>query len=207
MNIIVSAIKHLFKILILHWNRLLSIKLISLHAFGLQAFRPTAHILLHFTIYVSPWLTISQYRLAFPFLRVLLWVLTSWRCTAFNWAYRSKFDGTRLKSPVCTLSCPLTRALYYPIDNQSTTAHMDRFTKSIYYPTFNTFLALCGPNSHFIIVGQWLSGFKHLRLRRIPIGGLELDIRFERMTFSLQVNGSAIWANPAFRGKWQTRTV
>lgn len=77
MNIIVSAIKHLFKILILHWNRLLSIKLISLHAFGLQAFRPTAHILLHFTIYVSPWLTISQYRLAFPFLRVLLWVLTS----------------------------------------------------------------------------------------------------------------------------------
>ena len=77
MNIVVSAIKHLFKILILHWNRLLSIKLISLHAFGLQAFRPTAHILLHFTIYVSPWLTISQYRLAFPFLRVLLWVLTS----------------------------------------------------------------------------------------------------------------------------------
>lgn len=77
MNIVVRSIKHLFKILILHWNRLLSIKLISLHAFGLQAFRPTAHILLHFTIYVSPWLTISQYRLAFPFLRVLLWVLTS----------------------------------------------------------------------------------------------------------------------------------
>lgn len=77
MHIVIGAIKHLFKILILHWNRLLSIKLISLHAFGLQAFRPTAHILLHFTIYVSPWLTISQYRLAFPFLRVLLWVLTS----------------------------------------------------------------------------------------------------------------------------------
>ena len=47
MNIIVSTIKYLFKILILHWNRLLSIKLISLHAFGLQAFRPTTHILLH----------------------------------------------------------------------------------------------------------------------------------------------------------------
>ena len=47
MNIIVSTIKHLFKILILHWNRLLSIKLISLHAFGLQAFRPATHILLY----------------------------------------------------------------------------------------------------------------------------------------------------------------
>lgn len=47
MHIIVSAIKHLFKILILHWNHLLSVKLISLHAFGLQAFRPTTHILLH----------------------------------------------------------------------------------------------------------------------------------------------------------------
>lgn len=47
MNIVVSTIKHLFKILILHWDRLLSIKLISLHAFGLQAFRPTTHILLH----------------------------------------------------------------------------------------------------------------------------------------------------------------
>lgn len=47
MHIVVGAIKHLFKILILHWNRLLSIKLISLHAFGLQAFRPTTHILLH----------------------------------------------------------------------------------------------------------------------------------------------------------------
>lgn len=47
MNIVIGAIKHLFKILILHWNRLLSIKLISLHAFGLQAFRPTTHILLH----------------------------------------------------------------------------------------------------------------------------------------------------------------
>lgn len=74
---------------------------------------------------------------------------------------------------------------------------MDSFAKSIYYPTFSTLLTLCNPNSHFIIVGQWLSGFKHLRLLRIPIGGLELDIRFERMTFSLQVNGSAIWANPA----------
>lgn len=45
--IIVSTVKHFLEILILHWNRLLSIKLISLHAFGLQAFRPTTHILLH----------------------------------------------------------------------------------------------------------------------------------------------------------------
>lgn len=47
MYIIISTIKHFFKILILHWNRLLSIKLISLRAFGLQAFRPTTHTLLH----------------------------------------------------------------------------------------------------------------------------------------------------------------
>ena len=85
-----------------------------------------------------------------------------------------------------------------PYWHLSTTSCNGRFAKSIYYPTFSVLLTPRGPNSHFIIVGQWLSGFKHLRLRRIPIGGLELDIRLERMTFSLQVNGSTNWANPAF---------